>query len=86
MVGAVGVIAPIPAATGSIWHLHQSHSVVQYFNPYLRSDPEHPDLPHLPEHDATYYTAFGGAGTATTYQATGRVAGRWDPWEWTCSD
>jgi len=86
MVGAAGVIAPIPVATGAIWHPHQSHSVVQYFNPYLWSDPEHSDLPHLPEHDATYYTAFDGAGTAATFQATGPAAGRWDPWEWTYSD
>ena len=86
MVSAAAVIAPVHAATDAIWHLHQSHSAVQYFNPYLRSDPERPDLPHLPEPDATYYTAFDGAGTAATNRATGPVAGRWDPWEWTHRD
>ena len=50
------------------------------------SDSDHADPPHVPESDGTFYTDYGGAGTARTDIAIGPVApASWLPWEWTYS-
>jgi hypothetical protein len=56
----------------------------------LPTNTDHPDLPHTPEPDTTFYTAWNGGGTAVANVAIRPVpagvwpitAGTWDAWEW----
>jgi hypothetical protein len=82
---AASVLFGADHSTSVIPRLYQPYSATAQFYPYVPShDSGDPDLPHVPEPDATFYTDYGGPGTARTDIAIGPVPpASWLPWEWT---
>lgn len=78
------VIVAAPEATGETGHLGymvQSYSLAQLY-PWVPPGSDHPDYPHVPEPDMTFYPLRTTAGTANASVRYGLGAPRWDAWEW----
>lgn len=79
---AVAVLfSAAPALTG---HLHHNpYPVATQPFPFALAYPDHPDWPHQPDPDATFYTPRVVSGTAVTAAWPGPTTPKpWRPWEW----
>jgi hypothetical protein len=63
---AASAVIAVPVATVGIWHLYKPYSAASQFYSNARTDSDHPDYPHTPEGDPTFYTPWYRWGTATT--------------------
>lgn len=80
---AASAVIATPVATVGIGHLYKPYIRIELAGSRVRLGSDHPDYPHTPEGDSTFYTAWSGAGTATTSIRIGPETPRWDPWAWT---
>jgi hypothetical protein len=62
---AASVVIGAGHPTGVVQRFYHPYTAAAQLYPYAPSrDSGDPDLPHLPEPDATFYTAYAGSGTA----------------------
>jgi hypothetical protein len=78
---AAGVIVVTPVATADIWHFDNAHWAASEYYLSVPMELDHPDYPHMPEPDQTFYSVCTTAGTAAASMRYERGP-QWDPWEW----
>jgi hypothetical protein len=72
-VGMAAFVFTTPAVAETVAGHHLYSPIAQYYAAHSAYDADHPDPPHQPEGEATYWTATVVAGTARTFIATGPV-------------
>ena len=77
-----GAIIATPAATADLGHVYNGYWAASEYSPYVPMEADHPDYPHMPEPNHTFYPVRTTAGTADASVRYGRGAPRWDAWEW----
>jgi hypothetical protein len=60
---ATFTVAP---AMGGLGHAHHPYSAVSQLHLSVPLDPDHPDPPHVPDPDSTFYTDYDGSSTSTS--------------------